>query len=471
MIREIVRKELLEIFREGRFRVALFTLAILVVTAIGVGRQYYLQVNEQHEAARRNARNEWVGQGSKNPHSAAHYGTYAFKPKYPMSLLDNGVDKYSGVSIYLEAHKRNDAQYMAAQDQTALSRFGDLSPDFILMFMVPLFIILIAFNSVSRERESGTLRVMMSQGISPWKLALGKWLAVFTPVAVLTGLVFLAGGLLLANLEDFGLFSWWPLILLALVYLLYYGVFINVSILVSASVRKSSLAFVLLLGIWILSCLGMPKATSVVADALYPYPTQLEFEERIAEDKTKGLNGHDPWNAESKKLEAETLKKYGVDSVEKLPFNWDGYLMQKGEEHEAEIYFKHYQVLKEIYQKQSKVYRTSAALSPFLPARFLSMALCRTDYHAHWHFADEAEKYRLMLVGRLNGDMVDNSRTGQWDYRADEKLWRAVPDFAYEPVSYQSIVNANAGHFLILLAWWVLSGVGMLVAVRQMKVF
>ncbi|MFN8810007.1 MAG: ABC transporter permease, partial [Cyclobacteriaceae bacterium] len=191
MIREIVRKELLEIFREGRFRVALLTVAILVVTAIGVGRQYYRQVNEQHEAARRNARSEWVSQGSKNPHSAAHYGTYAFKPKYPMSLLDNGVDKYSGVSIYLEAHKRNDAQYMAAQDQTALSRFGDLSPDFILMFMVPLFIILIAFNSVSRERESGTLRVMMSQGISPWKLASGKWLAVFTPVAVLTGLVFL----------------------------------------------------------------------------------------------------------------------------------------------------------------------------------------------------------------------------------------------------------------------------------------
>jgi ABC-2 type transport system permease protein len=138
MILKIAFKELKEIVHEGRFRVTAITVFALLLAALFVSRSYYSSVNAQHNEAKKNAREEWLGQGQKNPHSAAHYGTYAFKPKYPLSLIDNGVDRYTGVSIYLEAHKRNEAQYMAAQDQTALSRFGDLSPDFVLIFIYSL---------------------------------------------------------------------------------------------------------------------------------------------------------------------------------------------------------------------------------------------------------------------------------------------------------------------------------------------
>ncbi|MFM7857625.1 MAG: hypothetical protein ACKO96_38320, partial [Flammeovirgaceae bacterium] len=122
MILKIALKELKEIVREGRFRITAITVFVLLLAALFVSRSYYASVNAQHNEAKENARGEWLSQGQKNPHSAAHYGTYAFKPKYPLSLIDNGVDKYTGVSIYLEAHKRNEAQHAAAQDQTALSR-------------------------------------------------------------------------------------------------------------------------------------------------------------------------------------------------------------------------------------------------------------------------------------------------------------------------------------------------------------
>jgi ABC-2 type transport system permease protein len=49
-------------------------------------------VSAQHELARRATREQWLHQGVKNPHSAAHYGVYAFKPKMPLSLVDQGVD-------------------------------------------------------------------------------------------------------------------------------------------------------------------------------------------------------------------------------------------------------------------------------------------------------------------------------------------------------------------------------------------
>lgn len=457
MILKIAIKELKEIVREGRFRITAVVIATLLLTSIFVSHSYYQSINEQHRQAKANARSEWMGQGKKNPHSAAHYGTYAFKPKYPLSLIDNGVDKYSGVSIYLEAHKRNDSQYMAAQDQTALSRFGDLTPDFVLVFIIPLLIVLMGFNAFTRERESGTLRLLQSQGVAVSQITWGKWLGIYIPVLVITIPIYIIAAILLGNISDYGEFSLTALTLLFLVYLVYYAVFTNITLAVSAWMKKSNLAFVTLLGIWILSCLAMPKVSTAIADALYPYPTQVEFEAQVAADKSKGLDGHNPWNAEAKKLEEETLKKYGVDSVQKLPFNWDGFLMQEGEKHEADIYFKHYQLLKDTYANQSNVYRATAALSPFLPTRFLSMAISRTDYQAHWDFADAAEKYRLLLVGKMNGHMMDNSKYGDWDYLVGEEVWGSVPEFDYQPPAYASILQANNSNLIILAAWLVLS--------------
>ena len=459
-----------EVLRDGRFKVLAALCMVLLLVAIFSSIRYLEYVNAQHEDAASKERLNWVSQDAKNPHSAAHYGTYAFKPKYPMSLIDQGVDKYTGVSIFLEAHARNEAQFIVAQDQTALSRFGDLTPDFILLFLIPLLIILIGFNAITREKESGTLRLLQSMGVSPIHLALGKWLGIFIPIVSVVTLIFLLAAFLLSSLSGFGDFSLSPLMILYGVLVLYYAVFSNLVLIVSAWAKKANLALVILLAVWIVSCLGIPKLTTSLADKLYPYPTQQEFIEAVNEDKKKGLDGHDPWNDAAKKLEQEVLAEYGVDSIQKLPFNFDGYLMQKGEEHEAEIFFEHYEQLKEIYESQSRLYKNAAILSPFLPTRFLSMALCRTDYHNHWHFSDEAEKYRLQVMNKLNMDFADNSSYGDWSYKSNPELWTKIEPFNYNPPSYASVLAFNAGNFAVLILWFVLSGAILVYRCKKLKV-
>ncbi|MEM1122911.1 MAG: DUF3526 domain-containing protein, partial [Bacteroidota bacterium] len=425
---------------------------------------------QQHEVAKEDARQEWLGQGERNPHSAAHFGTYAFKPRYPLSLIDNGVDKYTGVSIFLEAHSRNEAQFMAAQDQTGLSRFGDLTPDFILLFVIPLLIILLGYNSFTRERESGTLKLLVSQNVPFSTLAMGKWLGLFLLVVALVLPIYGLAFILISNLSDYGQFSASALTGLFGVYLLYFMVFINLTLLVSLLVKKSNTAFVTLLSIWMIACLALPKFTSSMANQLHPYPTQAAFVENITADKKKGLDGHALWNEKAKQLETETLEKYKVSSVEELPFNWDGFLMQESEKADAAIYFKHYELLKDIYQRQTGVYRMAAALSPFLPTRFLSMAISRTDYHSHWNFADAAEKYRIELVGAMNGDLMDNSKTGDWSYKGDESVWASVPEFSYEPPTLAAITQANSSNFIVLGCWLLFSTLGVFLATRQLTV-
>jgi ABC-2 type transport system permease protein len=453
MIRHTFTKETKELWRDGRVRIAFIIVLLLTAIAVVISTNYYKNINEQYVEASASEREVWDNQGEKNPHSAAHYGTYAFKPKYPLSLIDQGVDKYTGTSIFLEAHNRNEAQFIAASDQTGLARFGDLTPDFILLFIIPLLLILIAYNSITKEKERGTLTLLNSQGAVGWKIVFGKWLAIFLPVCILVFVLFVITGFLLSSLPDFGVFSWSSLFTLFLTYMFYYAVFINLVLIISASVKKSGIALVLSLSVWILVCLVLPKAASNLAEYKYPYPTRQEFAENIAKDKKLGLDGHNPWSKAAKKLEEETLQEYGVDSLSQLPFNYDGYRMQKGEEHEAEIYFKHYQYLKTQYSNQNGIYKALAIISPYLPTRFLSMGIAKTDYNTHWDFSDAAENYRIKTQKFLNDHFAKESKYGEWSWKADADFWKQLPKFEYEPPSLAATISTNSTSIIIIFVW------------------
>ncbi|WP_343486422.1 DUF3526 domain-containing protein [Allomuricauda sp. d1] len=453
MISKTFFKETKELLRDGRVRAALVIVLFLLGVAVWISARQYKNINEQYAAAKTAERAVWDNQGEKNPHSAAHYGTYAFKPKYPLSLVDQGVDKYAGTSIFLEAHKRNEAQFSAAADQTGLARFGDLTPDFILLFIIPLLIVLLGYNSFTKEREMGTLTLLKSQGISTWKWVWGKWSALFFPILLITATLFLVAGLVLSNLEDFGVFNWGTLLVMFLVYMAYYAIFTNLVLFISAKAKKSGIALVISLSVWILACLAIPKAASNIAEDRYPYPTRQEFAANVLKDKKEGLDGHNPWSKEAKLLQEKVLKEHGVDSLHQLPFNFDAYRMQKGEEHEAEVYFKHYNYLKDQFANQNRVYRTLATLSPYLPTRFMSMALAHTDYTTHWDFADAAENYRIASQKFLNDNFAENSEYGNWAYQADASFWKQLPAFEYDPPELRTVLAKNASNLGILGIW------------------
>ncbi|EID75495.1 ABC transporter permease [Imtechella halotolerans] len=453
MIKRTLLKELKELFRDGRIRITIGIVVLLLGTAIWVSGSQYIEAKANFEAFTESERETWEGQGEKNPHSAAHYGTYAFKPEYPLGLLDKGIDKFTGTSIFLEAHKRNEAQYIPIADRTGLARFGELTPDFILLFIIPLLIILMGYNSYTKENEQGTFLLLKSQGVKKHSLLLGKWTALFIPIAIISLVLFLIAGLIISNIKDLGSFSWGSLGILLLIYWGYYIVFINITLFVSRISKKSAIALVSLLGVWIVSCLLIPKVASNIANSKYPYPTRQQFTSTIKKEKEEGLDGHNPWSEAAKQLEKETLAQYNVDSVHKLPFNYDGYRMQKGEEHESEVYRKHYQKLRQQFANQASTYRALSVLSPFLPTRFLSMGIARTDYYTHWDFEDKVEDYRLSKVQFLNEYFAKNSKYGDWGFEADAKLWEKLPEFTYQYQPFSEVLRQQKSSLFILGGW------------------
>src|SRR5262249_1582544 len=162
--------------------------------------------------------------------------------------------------------------FRPAQDATGLQRFGELSVAWVLQTLAPLIIIILGFNSISGERESGTLRQLMSLGVPTRSLVFGK----ATALGASIGMLLIPGVLLIVYIAMSSASAGdrldvvWRLLWLGLGYGLYLGFFIFLVLAISALVKSARAALVLLLGFWIASSLLAPRAAAAVASALYP---------------------------------------------------------------------------------------------------------------------------------------------------------------------------------------------------------
>ena len=466
----IARKELLEMLRDGRFQWSSAIVMALLLAALGAGWKHYRNVRTQRDVAATTMRGMWVNQPSKNPHSAAHYGIWAFKPKTSLSLVDQGVDQYVGVASWLEAHKQNEFRYRPAMDATAAQRFGEWTAASVLQLLLPLLIIVLCFPALAGERESGTLRQLASLGLRARDLTAGKAFGISAALALLLIPATLVGSTALILASDNGEFvaSLPRLALMSVAYLAYFVIFVAVSLFVSARAPSARVALIVLLAFWTLNSLVAPRAMSDIARRAHPTPSAFEFTTRVDAELKKGIDGHSP-DARTEALKATLLAQYRVTSVDSLPMNFDAVAMQRGEEDANTVFDRHYGALYDTYRRQNVVHQLGGIVAPLLAVRSLSMALAGTDVEQHRSFAEAAERYRRLLVKRMNDHMAQHSRTGDWNYKAGPELWRDVPPFEYAAPSTASVL----GHHwwsIVLLGAWVLIGAIAVARTRHLEI-
>jgi ABC-2 type transport system permease protein len=137
MIKIIIQKEKAEFDQDARVRWVVGFLYALFTVALVSGVLYYTEARQTQEAAQTASYQQWLDQGAKNPHGAAHYGFYAFKPTPPMAILDKGVEGFLGQVVWLEAHNQNEVKQREANDAGTIVRFGNLSVGFLWQFLMP----------------------------------------------------------------------------------------------------------------------------------------------------------------------------------------------------------------------------------------------------------------------------------------------------------------------------------------------
>ena len=289
------------------------------------------------------ARQSWENNPDKHPHRMAHFGSFAFRLKHPLSMVDFGLESFTGNAVFLEAHQQNTVNFSEASFSTGLLRFGEISMAMLLQVILPLIIVFLGFASVAAERENGTLKIILSQGVGWKELLLGKSLGLlaltllfFLPVALVA--------LLLLSMTDGGLLTgdgWLRYGGMILSYLLFFQVICFVTVLVSAFSTSSKDALIKLLTLWLLLVIVLPRTTQALGNYFYPSPSKIEFQAAVEEELIEKGDSHNPDDPHFAALKDSLLLAYQVDSVEQLPFNYSGLVMREGERMSAQVYEQH----------------------------------------------------------------------------------------------------------------------------------
>ena len=441
-----------------RNRSIVFISLIFILSILSLAWMSNLQSENQSKAqvaAEKHIRSQWDNLEPMNPHRAAHYGVYVFKPISILNSLDDGVSSITGNVLKLEGHVQNEIVHSEASQSITISKFGKLKPSIILQYVVPLFLIFLSFGSITNDKETGRMKLIALQGVSPEKLVLSKSISIW-----LYGLMLIIFSILLQSLlGSLALDAGLRLGLTFISYGLYYLIVVFLSTFISVSFRNNTSAISLLLATWIVWTIFLPKIWGNTVEKVHPLPSRQNFIAQMREDRSKGIDGHDPRDERRSKLEKEYLVKYKVDSLSQLPINFDGIVMQADEEYGNQVWDKHFGKNYLIYQKQKKLYQLSGLLNPFSSLQNLSMGFCGSDMIHHLDFLKKAENYRRYLIKTLNDKHAHGgSKTGEWRWTVDNAFFRSVKTFDYQTMLIKNHIGNYLVDILALIAWTVFAG-------------
>ncbi len=466
MITRIARKESVEMLRDGRFRWSAAILFVLLSASLLTGWRHYVIFSALRAEAERSQREQWLSKEVANAHVAAHAGTTVFRPYLPLFAVDKGLDAYLGSSVFLEAHRQNPFQHAPAEFATPLQRFGEVTAAVTLQLLVPLLIILLTYSAFAGEREAGTLRQILSLGISPRDLALGKAIGAMGPLIALL-LSATLGGVIVLSLNtssELQKFSLPRLALMALSYLIYFVIFVCLGLIVSARARTAQRALVILLAFWFVTCLLLPRVAMTLAKQIHPTPTARQFVEEVERAKREIPN----FLERQAQVEKRLLAAYNIQNAKDLPISKWGMTLYEGEERETRLYNQQFQRLFDGYERQNRFYQYAALFAPSLALQALSMGLAGGDFNHHRHFAEAAEQYRFNLVQTMNQAAVNTRHyntglsgrlKGPAFPTGERQTYEQVPPFQYTPPNWRWSVG-RLKIAAAVLTFWLLMALG-----------
>lgn len=434
--------------RAGLIAFALLVLLIVVASFTSLERRSAIEQDRTRWQA--SVDETFDAQPDRHPHRMVHYGQFVFRPIAPLAFFDAGVDSFTGNTIFLEGHRQNSANFAEARQSSLLLRFGQLTPAFVLQVLAPLLLIFLGFASVAREKEGATLRLMLAQGVSGLSLLRGKLLG-HGAIALGAGLPAFA---VLIAFAATGAAGWATVSLMIAAYAIWLLLWAFLSVTVSAFAGRPRDALAILIGLWMVTVILLPRALPEAASAQNQLATKIENEIALHRDLLEVGDSHDPDDPYFNDFRDQVLAKYGVETIEELPVQYAGLVGIEGERLTTAIHADsaERQVAREA--QQNAFVHGFAIVSPLIAIRQVSMTLAGSDPAAHHDFLDQAEAFRYDFVQQLNrmqAELIPGIE-GE-DPRISAAYWQDVPSFAYTPADPFDRVGSLLWPFAVLLGW------------------
>ena len=193
----------------------------------------------------------------------------ALRPPRPLEVFAQGVEQEVGQAVEVllfEMPYQAESIKSSESINPYLAIFASFDVVYIFQLVLSLLAILIASETISGEKEDGTLRLMLTTNVSRAQVLVGKILAGLTTLAIPTALGFILLTILLLGTEyiEVGSGEWARLGLLFALSLLYLLVFYLIGLVISCATHRSATSLVVALFTWALLAIVLPDSITAL---------------------------------------------------------------------------------------------------------------------------------------------------------------------------------------------------------------
>ena len=475
----IIQREFVSNVLTSRFMIGFIVCLISTAAAVFVQvadyekrlSAYHVAVQEHQEETR-----TWDLYSQINP--KAHR-----KPN-PLSIFNVGMEKSGAdmVSIELAMPIWEKEAQKQGSDNPFLSIFLSVDVTFVFKIVLSALAILFAYNTISGEREDGTLKLVLSNPIPRDALVLGKYLGGMLSLFPIVMMSFTVGFVIAyaSPATDFNGADLLRLVMVLVVSLLYVSICYLLGLLLSIWTKEAATTLILSMFIWgILTIVHSNIATFAVAK-FPPYKLQPEKEARQQIKKI--------WDDFKEERDAYILKKWGHNYPASAISHEGPITLSMTMSSPWELAFKEFYAIKPIHTAEVSKFQevlgyqeplridyanraeeilkrredtgeknrqlaTDISRISFADAyRFAVGAITNTNRKSYNDYIGQARSYKRQVVDYLVGKDVFSARA--W-FSSDKGKAEFVdlPVFQHRYNSLSESLSRALGDVFILLAW------------------
>jgi ABC-type transport system involved in multi-copper enzyme maturation permease subunit len=262
MFPTLLKKEIQDYLISIRFVVLLALCALLIPLSLYVNFETYKRWSADY--------NEQVKIVSMKD-SEGRSGRGGLRPPSALSVFANGVETSLAKDFSIDSPRIILGAGRSYGDPI-YETFGRIDFLFVVQAVLSLIAFLFAFDAISGEKEMGTLKIALANPVPRYKILLAKFAGGMI-VIISPFLVSFAIGANILVVAGYPLFQGTILVKVALILLLatvYIGLFFVLGLFVSTLTHQSKTALIMLMFVWVVLVLGVPRLSMMAAKVIRP---------------------------------------------------------------------------------------------------------------------------------------------------------------------------------------------------------
>ena len=392
----IARRELYDNLHSLRFALTTVLLLALMLTNAVVHLREHPERVQNYRKAVANSHNELTAHAEDSLYRLAQKGPgRLWKKPSALHFCAEGGDQFLSYHVWAGYNRWSTdtlAGFWILSYPSVTPNLRNINPTvtkvdwgFIIGYVLSLVALLFSFDSVSGERERGTLRLALSNSVPRHTVLFGKFLGALISIAIPFTFAVLMNLLVISTSSDvhLGTDAWVRLGIIFCIALLYTCLFLGLGLLVSSRVQRSAVSLIILLLAWVLLVVFMPSTLASIAGGFSQPMSSDEFYERT--DKL----GDDAWDEYYDRLDEYYSRLEDTRGAPSKKIEIEGEFVMKDAEAQGRIHEEH--LTQQI--AQVKFARTTTRISPVAIVQHLLEVYAGTGFERHLQFLENVQSY------------------------------------------------------------------------------